>query len=148
MTLPLLIEAIAIGLVISIFFAEWFGLSASGLIVPGYLAYHLNEPLHILIIFLATFATLLAEWTVKHFMIIFGRRLLAMDVLLSFVFVYSFEHLILWLGLPVPVLMDTIGYFIPALIVIFIGSSGMLNTLSSILIITVLVKSILILFNL
>ncbi len=148
MTLPTLIEAIAIGLVLSVAFAEFFGFSAAGLVVPGYIAYHLNEPLHIIIIAAATLATLTVEKLVGQVMILYGRRLLALDALLSVAFVYGIEHLLVWLGFPIPVLMDTIGYFIPALIVIFFGSSGVLNTLSSIVIISVIVRFILVIFKL
>ena len=142
--MPLLIESIALGLVLSVLFAEFFGLSAAGLIVPGYLAYHLNEPIHLFVILFATIFTLLTEKLLGTRTILYGRRLLALDVLLSFFFVYAIERLVLLSGLPVPFFMDSIGYFIPALIVIFIGSNGLSNTLLSLVLITLLVRGLLI----
>ncbi|MBE0603603.1 MAG: poly-gamma-glutamate biosynthesis protein PgsC, partial [Deltaproteobacteria bacterium] len=40
-----LTESIAIGLVFGFFFFEWFGLSAGGFVVPGYIALQFNNPL-------------------------------------------------------------------------------------------------------
>ncbi len=145
--MPLLIQSIAIGLLLSILGAEIFGLSAAGLVVPGYLAYYLNQPLHLFVILLATVFTFLFEKIIAGFTILYGRRLLAVDVLLSFVFVYSLELMISWLGLPIPFIMDSIGYFIPALIVIFIGANGVLNTTLSALLLTLIVRFVLLVLN-
>ncbi len=40
--------AIALGLIVSLLFTEAFGLSAGGMIVPGYFALSLNQPLAVL----------------------------------------------------------------------------------------------------
>ena len=40
----ILIEAIGLGLVTSLFFSEVLALTAGGLVVPGYVAAHLHEP--------------------------------------------------------------------------------------------------------
>ena len=138
--MPLLIQSIAIGLVLSILGAELFGLSAAGLVVPGYLAYYMNQPLHLFVILLATVLTFLFEKIIAGITILYGRRLLAVDVLLSFVFVYSIELTISRLGLPIPFIMDSIGYFIPGLIVIYFGVNGILNTTLSVVLLALLVR--------
>ena len=130
--MPLLIEFIAIGLIISLLFAEFLGLSAAGLIVPGYLAYHIKEPFLIFIILTATVLTYSTERLIASFTILFGRRLLSIDVLLSFIWVFFLEQTFFWLGLPVSILLDPLAYFIPALIVMFIGSSGFRSTILAI----------------
>jgi gamma-polyglutamate biosynthesis protein CapC len=137
--LPLLIEFIAIGLVSSLLLAEFFGLSAAGLIVPGYIAYHIKEPFFLFIIIAATLLTYSTERLVASFTILFGRRLLSVDVLTSFIWVYFLEKTFLWIGVPVSILVDPIAYFIPALIVIFIGSSGFKSTFLAIALNTILV---------
>ena len=42
------IEAIGLGLLISLFFSETLGLAAGGMVVPGYVALMLHHPLRIL----------------------------------------------------------------------------------------------------
>ncbi|HPG38006.1 MAG TPA: poly-gamma-glutamate biosynthesis protein PgsC/CapC [bacterium] len=145
--MTLLIESIGIGVIFSIFLSEIFGLSAAGLIVPGYLAYYLNQPLHIVIIILATLYTYILERLVSRLTILYGKRLMALDILGSFIFVYLLETMVYNLGFPLPFIMDSIGYFIPALIVIFIGANGLVNTLLSLCLLTLLVRLALLLFN-
>ena len=41
-------EAIGLGLVISLMFSETLGLAAGGMVVPGYLALLIHEPLRII----------------------------------------------------------------------------------------------------
>ena len=41
--------SIAIGLIVSLLFTEWFGLSGGGMIVPGYLALYIDRPGSILL---------------------------------------------------------------------------------------------------
>ncbi len=144
--MPLLLEAIVIGVVISLLGAELFGLSVAGIIVPGYLAFYLNDPFQLFILFCATFLTFWFEKIVSRFTILYGKRLLALDVLSSIGFVYLIQSLIIWSGLPVPVVFDTVGYFIPALVVIYIGSNGIFNTLISLALFTFIVRLLLIVF--
>jgi gamma-polyglutamate biosynthesis protein CapC len=145
--MTLLIESIGIGVILSILLSELFGLSAAGLIVPGYFAYYMNQPLHLTIILLATLYTLVLERLVSRLTILYGKRLMALDILASFIFVYLLENVTFRLGFPIPFIMDSIGYFIPALIVIFIGANGLINTLLSISLVTLLVRLVLIMLN-
>jgi hypothetical protein len=48
-----LVVSIAVGLVISLLFTEAFGLTVGGMIVPGYLALYLDQPLTILLTLIA-----------------------------------------------------------------------------------------------
>lgn len=139
-----LIEAIALGIVSSVLFAEVLGLSAAGLVVPGYVAYHLDNPVLIVILLLATFLILLFEYLIGKVTILYGRRLLAFDVLGSLLIVLALEQVVSVFFTPLAVFMDTVGYFIPALIVIYIGSQGFFNTMLAILLNTLLVRILLI----
>jgi len=145
--MPLLIESIGISVVISILLSELVGISAAGIVVPGYLAYYMNQPVHLSIILMATLYTFLLERLISKITILYGKRLMALDILSSFIFVYAFENFIFWIGFPIPVIMDTVGYFIPALIVIFIGVNGFLNTILSLCLLTLIVRIILLLLN-
>ena len=145
--MPLLVESIGIGVVLSLLLSELVGISAAGIIVPGYLAYYMNQPIHLSIILLATIYTYLLERLIFRITLLYGKRLMALDILTSFIFVYILENFVYWIGFPLPVIMDTIGYFIPALIVIFIGANGFWNTILSASLLTLLVRIILLILN-
>ncbi len=145
--MPLLVESIGIGVVLSIFLSELVGISAAGIIVPGYFAYYMNQPVHLSIILMATIYTFLLERLILRMTILYGKRLMALNILASFIFVYVIENFVYWFGFPLPIIMDTIGYFIPALIVIFIGANGFWNTILSLSLLTLLVRIILIFLN-
>ena len=145
--MPLLVESIGIGVITSLLLSELVGISAAGIIVPGYFAYYMNQPLHISVLILATIYTYLLERVICRLTIIYGKRLMALDILTSFIFVYLLENFLYLYGFPLPVIMDTIGYFIPALIVIFIGANGFWNTILSLSLLTLLVRIILLVLN-
>lgn len=145
--MSLLVQSIAIGLLLSILGAELLGLSAAGLIVSGYLAYYLDQPVQIAVIVLATSLTFLTEQIIQHITILYGRRLLALDVLLSFCYVAGIEKFLLMLGPPIAFMIDPIGYFIPALIVIYIGANGLFLTTISVALLTFVTRLLLILLH-
>ena len=135
--MPLLHQFIAVGIVISIIFSEIFSISAAGLVVPGYLAYYIDRPLFLLMIFFAATVTWSLEKLSSKVVFLYGRRLLAMDVLLSFVTIAIISLLIPDLGKS----LDPLAYFIPAIIVIFIGANGVKQTAIALLLNTVIVKT-------
>ena len=138
--MPQLVNAIAIGLILSLFLSEFAGLSAAGLIVPGYLAFYFNDPLHIFVILFATLYTWITEKFVSHFTILYGKRVFALNILTSFIYVYLMENILFNMGFQINHIMDVVGYFVPALIVIYIGANGIVNTLLSLTLITLLVR--------
>lgn len=145
--LPPLVESIAVGLVSSLLLAEILGLSAAGLVVPGYFAFHLDEPLILFVLSAATLLTYSSEKFISSNTVLFGRRLLSIDLLLSFVWVFLLEKFILFMAVPVPLVLEPIAYFVPALIVIFIGSSGFRNTVIGLFVNTVIVRLFMILLD-
>ncbi len=78
--------SIAIGLIVSLLFTEIFGLSAGGMIVPGYLALNLDRPVTILITLLTAAAAFAAVRGVSRVAIIYGRRRVVLMILFGFLF--------------------------------------------------------------
>ena len=78
--------SIGIGLVLSLVFSELFSLAAGGMVVPGYLAMALHEPLSIL----STLTIALATWFVVsglgQYIVLFGRRRTVLMILVGFLF--------------------------------------------------------------
>src|SRR4030042_6691418 len=110
--------SIGIGLVVSLFFSEMLGLTAGGMVVPGYVALYLDRPVIIILTLIVSYLTYFIVHSLSAVMIIYGRRRTVLMILVG----YSMGFLIRSLGildLPVGALVLTvIGYIIPGLIAI------------------------------
>lgn len=76
--------AIGLGMLISLILTESVGVTAGGLIVPGYIALNLHNPYMVLFTFLISLITLLILSLLSKFVIIYGKRRLVFCLLLSF----------------------------------------------------------------
>ena len=77
--------AIGLGMIISLILTESVGVTAGGLIVPGYIALNLHSPYMVLITFLISILTLLILNFLSRFIIIYGKRRLVFCLLFSFI---------------------------------------------------------------
>jgi poly-gamma-glutamate biosynthesis protein PgsC/CapC len=77
--------AIGLGMIISLILTESVGVTAGGLIVPGYIALNLHSPYIVLITFLISISTLLVLNLLSRFIIIYGKRRLVFCLLFSFI---------------------------------------------------------------
>ena len=77
--------AIGLGMIISLILTESIGVTAGGLIVPGYIALNLHSPYMVLITFLISIFTLLTLNLLSRFIIIYGKRRLVFCLLFSFI---------------------------------------------------------------
>ena len=128
-------------------FGEWFGLAAGGLVVPGYIALFWNAPLKIvgtLLIALAAFGTVKV---VGSYTILFGRRKLVLTVLVAFVYAWGFRFIAGGDYIGTMAAFDPIGFIIPGLLGYWMDRQGILDTLSTLVIASVIVRLILIIFN-
>jgi gamma-polyglutamate biosynthesis protein CapC len=136
--------SIGLGLIFTLIFVPLLGLYPGGMIAPGYLALQLNQPK----IFLATLAiAILIHYIVvmlSNFCIIYGQRKIALSLILSYLLCSLIQHLIN------PYLANNlfgdiyIGYIIPGLIALSISRQGLIETIGSLLILSVFVRLILI----
>jgi len=137
--------AIALGIAVSLLVSEVVGVSAAGLVVPGYLALHLDQPARLA----ATFAVALATWALVRFglsrlVVLYGRRRLAVAVLAGFILNVLAERLLL--ALPAqPVDARVIGYIVPGLIASEALSQGVVPTFAVTLLVAVVVRVLLVL---
>lgn len=138
--------SIGIGLVLSLIFAEGFGLAAGGLVVPGYIALFWNEPLKILGTILAALASYGTVKVVSSYTIIFGRRKLILTVLVAFVYAFIFR-LAMQNGAGILISFDPIGFIIPGLLAYWMDRQGILDTLSVMIVASVIVRLILIILR-
>ncbi|MBN1540835.1 hypothetical protein JW992_01730 [candidate division KSB1 bacterium] len=141
--MPLFHQTLAIGLVLSVLLSERTRFSSAGLIVPGYLAFYFADPIRLTVILAAALLTLAAEKILSWTVILFGRRLLAIDLLFSFLFTALLQALAVALFPMQTDVLDPLAYFVPALLVIFIGANGALITLYSLVLLTLVTRAIL-----
>ena len=130
--------AIGIGMVISLFLTETLGVTAGGIIVPGYIALYLHEPFDILITFFIALLVVVIIKGLSRYMFIYGKRRLVLSVLLGFLFGYiSKNNLdITFDGLDI----SSIGNIIPGLITSWMDRQGVVKTISVIIIVAVIVR--------
>ncbi|MBU0550127.1 poly-gamma-glutamate biosynthesis protein PgsC [Myxococcota bacterium] len=129
--------SVGVGLVTSLLFTELFGLAAGGMVVPGYFALYLNRPEEVIFTLLAGVLTYAITNALSAVVILYGRRRTALTILIGYLLGMGFR------ALPVSALgmeTDVIGYIIPGLIALWIARQGIIETVTSILTVSVVVR--------
>ena len=138
-------QAIGIGIVISFAFYEIVGLSPGGIVVPGYIALFLDQPVRILVTLLVALLTYFAVNMLSNYIILYGRRRFLAMILVGFILKWLIEGLII--KIPISGIgLQSIGYIIPGLIANEMRRQGILPTLYSLAIVSVIVRLMLLLF--
>ena len=125
---------IGIGMVLSLFLTETLGVTAGGIIVPGYIAMNLEDPYRLITTFGISIITYFIIKLISHFILIYGKRRLVLALLLGFLlgFLTRTEKNLL------PYLAQTdivvIGNIIPGLIANWMDRQGVLRTICTVLI--------------
>jgi poly-gamma-glutamate biosynthesis protein PgsC/CapC len=138
----LLPEAIGIGLVLVLAFGELFGLTAGGMVVPGYLATQLDNPVRVAGTLVIAALAFLSIRGANRFTLLYGRRRFVLTIIVGFVLALFAEQVLEFdLGVS-----DTrsIGFILPGLIAHTMESQGVLATLGALVTVTVLTRLILI----
>ncbi|MDX1525678.1 MULTISPECIES: poly-gamma-glutamate biosynthesis protein PgsC [Idiomarina] len=164
--LNILAVAIGIGLFFALFLSQMLGLAAGGLVVPGYMALQLTNPMSIALTLFAALLTYLIVRTVASFAVIYGRRQTIIMILTGYLIAGLFDvflaNLVTWVDLDMVgsssgegeaqvamlesnllmSVMETnlIGYIIPGLIAIWFDRQGVLQTLCGLAVTAVLVR--------
>ena len=120
--------AIGIGIILSLFFTETLGVTAGGVIVPGYIALYLHDPKMVLGTFAISLATFGLIKFLSKFMLIYGKRRLVLSLLIGFLIGFWVKEYYTSGELYV------IGNIIPGLIASWMDRQGISRTISVILI--------------
>ena len=131
--------AIGLGIILSLFFTETLGVTAGGVIVPGYIALFLHQPQMVLGTFAISIATYLIVKLLASFMLIYGKRRLVLSLLIGFFIGYFVKENVQDGSLLV------IGNIIPGLIASWMDRQGVFRTISVILITASIVQLMLML---
>jgi poly-gamma-glutamate biosynthesis protein PgsC/CapC len=124
----------------SFFLTETVGLAAGGIVVPGYFALFLTEPVRVIATVLVALATLAVVKLLSQVMLVFGRRMLLLGVLVGYLLGYVTKTVpplnIERLHLDVSV----IGYVVPGLMAYWMNRQGVIETVATMLIAAVLTR--------
>ena len=140
-------QSIGLGLVISLIFSETLGVAAGGMVVPGYLALMVHEPMRVAGTILVALATLGVVKLVSRYALVYGRRRIVVAVLVGFIFGAISRDLLIFRVHGTTLEFQTIGYIIPGLIANWMDRQGILSTLSIMVTTSVVVRLLLMLLN-
>ncbi len=129
---------IGLGIALSLILSEALGVTAGGIIVPGYIALYMHQPIQVVITLLAGIIVLGIVRLLSRFMFIYGKRRMVLCIILGFILGYVSRNV---LYSPVDtVSLAVIGNIIPGLIANWMDRQGVVKTISAILITAVIVQ--------
>ena len=137
--------AIGVGMVLSLFLTETLGVTAGGIIVPGYIALYMDDPIKIVITLLVSIIVFLIIRLLSSFMLIYGKRRLVLSLLLGFILGYISK--LYFTNVNDIYDLSVIGNIIPGLIASWMDRQGIVRTISVILITSSIVAMILIIIS-
>ena len=138
-------EIIIFGVLASIVFHELTQISPGGIIVPGYIALLLDEPVRVAVTIGLSLLTWGAVRLLSEHIILFGRRRFAVFIIISFLLRYTTGVITAEAHLPVTAAM-VIGYLVPGILAHEIDRQGAVKTLSSMLLVAVALKLVFLAF--
>jgi gamma-polyglutamate biosynthesis protein CapC len=141
--IELLPLSIGIGLVVSIFMAEYLGLAGAGLVVPGYLALFLTQPIVVAVTIAAGFAAFALVRAIGSFVIIYGRRRTVLMILAGYLMGMLARYFVQPEGMEPEFVV--IGFIIPGLIAVWLDRQGVIESICSLLTASIIVRLILVL---
>ncbi|MCP4582635.1 MAG: poly-gamma-glutamate biosynthesis protein PgsC [candidate division Zixibacteria bacterium] len=143
----LIMQAIGLGLVLSLVFSEILGLAAGGMVVPGYVALMIHQPLRILGTIVVALITFLTVRFMSNHMFLYGRRRTVMIILVGFCFGWASRELFVISPMNLTIEFQTIGYIIPGLIANWMERQGVIQTITMMIVAGVLVRMLLMIFT-
>ena len=132
--------SIGLGIFLSLILSELFGVTAGGIIVPGYISLYLHSPSQVIITFLVAIIVYLIIQMLSNYMFLYGKRRIVLALILGFIFGFisrNFSFYSIELGN-----LEVIGNIIPGLIANWMDRQGVIRTISVVIITAVLVKLI------
>lgn len=136
-----------VGIVLSLIFAEKFGINPAGLVVPGYLALIFDQPIMLLSVLVISCLTFfIVTYGINRWVILYGRRKFAAMILTGMVLKFIFD--LLYPLTPFEMVeVSGIGVVIPGIIANTIQKQGVVITLSTTMLLTCITYVILFLYS-
>ena len=141
----LLSLSIGLGLAVSLLFVELFGVAVGGMVVPGYVALYMDQPLVVAITVGVGMLTYGVVHVLSSVVIIYGRRRTVLMIILGYILVMALSLAASTVPTMAGVEVLTIGYIIPGLLAIWMDRQGVTVTVCSLIIAAVVVRLLLVL---
>ena len=135
-------QAIGIGIAIGFLFYELVGLSPGGIVVPGYIALFINQPIRIAVTVGIAILTYYIVTFLSNYLILYGKRRFLSMILISFLVKWTVESFIFQFP-ATNIEIQSIGYIIPGLLANEMKRQGIIPTLLAMSIVAILVRLIL-----
>ena len=136
-----------VGIVLSLIFAEKFGINPAGLVVPGYLALIFDQPIMLLSVLVISCLTyFIVTFGISRWVILYGRRKFAAMILTGMVLKFVFD--LIYPLTPFEVVeVSGIGVVIPGIIANTIQKQGVVITLATTMLLSCITDVILFLYS-
>ena len=137
---------IGLGIVLSLLLSETLGVTAGGIIVPGYIALYIHQPFQVII----TLLVAVIVWAIIQILgkrvFLYGKRRIVLALILGFFFGFLSRNFIFFSQDMVS--LEVIGNIIPGLIANWMDRQGVIRTISVVILTAVMVKlAIILLFG-
>jgi poly-gamma-glutamate biosynthesis protein PgsC/CapC len=139
----IVIQAVGIGLVLSLIFTETLGIAAGGMVVPGYVALMLHHPLRIVGTILVSLLTFVTMKYASNYMFIYGRRRIVLVILVGFLFGWLSREVLMFQTGSFSIELQSIGLIIPGLIANWMEKQGTVRTIATMVIAAIFIRLIL-----
>ena len=130
--------SIGLGIILSLVLSEALGVTAGGIIVPGYIALFLHQPIQVLSTFTVAIIVLIIIKLLSRVMFLYGKRRIVLALILGFFFGYLSR--IIYIDVENINSVAVIGNIIPGLIANWMDRQGVVRTISVVLLTAVIVK--------
>ncbi len=136
-------EIVFLGIIVSIIFYEITDVSPGGIIVPGSMVFYINQLNRMVYTVLIAVGTYLVMRFLSRYLIVFGKRKYTLTILiaviLNILFIKTIGLLTIFMNI------SLIGYIIPGIIANDFNRQGIVKTVLSLGIVTIVLKLMMIL---
>ena len=130
--------SIGLGIILSLVLSEALGVTAGGIIVPGYISLFLDQPVQVVSTFLVAILVWLIIKGLSRVMFLYGKRRIVLALILGFFFGYLSRTI--YVDTESIKSVAVIGNIIPGLIANWMDRQGVVRTVSVVLLTAVIVK--------
>ena len=130
--------SIGLGIILSLVLSEALGVTAGGIIVPGYISLFLDQPVQVVSTFLVAILVWLVIKGLSKVMFLYGKRRIVLALILGFFFGYLSRTI--YVDTESIKSVAVIGNIIPGLIANWMDRQGVVRTVSVVLLTAVIVK--------
>ena len=130
--------SIGLGIILSLVLSEALGVTAGGIIVPGYISLFLDQPVQVVSTFLVAILVWLIIKGLSKIMFLYGKRRIVLALILGFFFGYLSRTI--YVDTESIKSVAVIGNIIPGLIANWMDRQGVVRTVSVVILTAVIVK--------